>query len=91
MGDYRHKREDLKYESPASAQAVQDGFTSLGRRPRGAAPGTIVSEDVAKRWEDSSSIYEDIFSPSHSSRRRSRLMRLTREVWDDEPYLDYEG
>ena len=90
MADYKHRREDTA-ERPPSAQAVQDGYSLLGRRPRGAAPGNIVSEETASSFEELGSIIDDIYSRSHNSRRRSRLLRTTHDVFDDEPYLDYEG
>lgn len=90
MADYKHRREDTKVERPRG-DVVQDGYSTLGRRPHGAAPGNIVSEETASAMEDTASIVDDLYSRSHNSRRRSRLMRSSHDVFDDEPYLDYEG
>jgi hypothetical protein len=89
MADYKHRREGtVQYVN--AGNVVQEGFTTIARRPRGASPGNIVSMDTAADWEKRTNFIEEIYDDAHMSKRRARLMRTARDVYDDEPYLDYD-
>lgn len=67
---------------------LADGFKLVGRRPRGAAPGNIVSPERADEYERSSNAMDEIWGDRYGDRREARLRRTIRDVEDAEDYLD---